>query len=135
MNEPAWVDERTALAVHRRQLAEHGGADGVRDAGLLSSALARPMNRRAYEESADLADRAELAAAYAHGIITNHPFVDGNKRTGYVVAVLFLRLNGLVLRASSDDKYLTIYGLAAGTISEPDLANWIRTHCVQTDHP
>ena len=78
MNEPAWVDERTALAVHRRQLAEHGGADGVRDAGLLSSALARPLNRRVYVESADLA---ALAAAYAHGIITNHPFVDGNKRT------------------------------------------------------
>ena len=130
MNEPAWVDERTALAVHRRQLAEHGGADGVRDAGLLSSALARPMHRRAYVESADLA---ELAAAYAHGFITNHPFVDGNKRTGYVVSVLFLRLNGLVLDASSDDKYLTFYGVAAGTITEAALAHWIRTHCVDTD--
>ena len=132
MNEPAWVDDRTALAVHRRQLAEHGGADGVRDAGLLSSALARPLNRRVYVESADLA---ALAAAYAHGIITNHPFVDGNKRTGYVVSVLFLRLNGLVLDASSDDKYLTFYGVAAGAITEAALAHWIRTHCVGTGQP
>jgi death-on-curing protein len=127
VNEPAWVDERTALAVHRRQIAEHGGADGVRDMGLLSSAIARPLNRFAYGESPDLA---ELAAAYAHGIITNHPFVDGNKRTGYVVALLFLRLNGLTLDATTDDKYLTFYGVAAGTISETELAQWIRSHGV-----
>lgn len=119
--EPNWVDERTAMAIHRRQLAEHGGADGVREPQ--SSALARPLNRFAYDDDADLA---ALAASYAHGIITNHPFVDGNKRTGYVVARLFLALNGFDIDATPDEKYLTFYGVAAGAVSETDLAAWLR---------
>lgn len=124
MPEPQWVDERTAIAIHRRQLAEHGGADGLREPHLLSSALARPLNRFAYDADADLA---ALAASYAHGIITNHPFVDGNKRTGYVVARLFLVLNGFDIDATQDEKYLTFYDVAAGTVSELELATWLRT--------
>jgi death-on-curing protein len=123
MSEPEWIDERTALALHRRQLAEHGGADGVRDPGLLSSALARPLNRLAYVESADLA---ELAAAYAHGIITNHPFVDGNKRTAFVAVELFLVLNGHELVADDADCVLTMLAVAAGTIDEDAFAQWLR---------
>lgn len=125
MSEPRWIDDTAALAIHRRQLAEHGGAEGVRDHHLLSSALARAQNRFAYGDETDLA---ALAAAYAYGVITNHPFVDGNKRTGYVVARLFLVLNGTDITASQDDKYLTFYGVAAGQISEPELADWIRSH-------
>jgi death-on-curing protein len=123
VNEPDWIDETTALAIHRRQLAEHGGADGVREPHLLSSALARPHNRFAYDEASDLA---ALAASYAHGIITNHPFVDGNKRTGYVVARLFLALNGYDVDASQDEKYVAVYGVAAGTTTEDEFAEWLR---------
>lgn len=123
MNEPEWLDERTAIAIHRRQLAEHRGADGIREPHLLSSALARPLNRFADDADADLAG---LAASYTHEIITNHPFVDGNKRTGYVVARLFLALNGFDVDATQDEKYLTFYDVAADTLSEVDLAAWLR---------
>jgi death on curing protein len=128
VNEPLWVDEATALAIHRRQLAEHGGGEGVRDPGLLSSALARPRNRYAYGESADVA---VMAAAYAHGIIINHPFVDGNKRTGYVVARLLLVLNGHDIEATQDEKYLTFLAVAAGDVSEQGLAEWLRERLVR----
>lgn len=123
MDEPVWVDERTALAIHRRQLAEHGGADGVREPNLLSSAMARPQNRWSYDSSADLAS---LAASYGFGLLNNHPFVDGNKRTGYVVTRLFLVLNGADLHATQEDKYLTFLAVAAGEPDEDGLAAWIR---------
>jgi death-on-curing protein len=98
--EPVWLDAKVALAVHDRQLAEHGGGQGVRDAALLESALARPRNRWGYGED----DRCALAAAYAFGIARNHPFVDGNKRTAWVFARLFLALNGADLRRSRQDR-------------------------------
>lgn len=121
-----WVREDVVLAVHLRQLAEHGGGEGLRDEGLLQSALARPQNLLAYgDPQPDLAD---LAAAYAYGIARNHPFVDGNKRTALIVARLFLLLNGLNLMTTQEEKYSAFLALAAGALSEEDLANWLRTH-------
>jgi death-on-curing protein len=117
-----WVEFRDALAIHDAQLSEHGGAAGVRDQGLLESALARPQNLAAYREP----DSAALAAAYAFGIARNHPFVDGNKRTSLVVLEFFLALNGMVLAADDVDCVVTILALADGTLSESDLADWIR---------
>ena len=126
--EPIWLTVDDLLAVHSRQLAEHGGGDGVRDPGLLDSALARPQFTWQYAETP--AQLATLAAALAFGVITNHPFIDGNKRTGYVAARLFLMLNGSDLRATADDKYLTIYTVAAGAMAEIELADWIRQRLV-----
>lgn len=120
--EPVWLDIGVALAVHDRQLAEHGGGEGVRDAAMLESALARPLNRWGYGEG----DRAALAAAYAFGIARNHPFVDGNKRTGWVFARLFLALNGVELRFMPEDAIRVMLALAAGEISEEVLADWFR---------
>ena len=111
------------LAIHRRQIAEHGGEAGLRDLGLLESALSRPRNIIAYAEKADTA---ALAAAYAFGIAKNHPFLDGNKRTALVVMRTFLILNGTDIDASQQDKYQTILALADGRLTEPDLAEWIR---------
>lgn len=122
--EPRWVAERSALALHDRQLAEHGGPEGVRDAGMLGSALARPVNQWAYGED----DLCALAAAYAFGIARNHPFADGNKRTAWVVARLFLRKNGLVLHHDERDAIRTVLALAAGELSEEELADWFRAH-------
>jgi death-on-curing protein len=104
-----FLDEAVALAVHEAQLAEHGGAKGIRDEGLLNSALARPRNAAAYEE----ADAARLAALYALGIIRNHPFVDGNKRVGTVLLETFLDLNGYALEATDEDLLATILAVAA----------------------
>ena len=120
-----WLKIDRVLAIHKRQIAEHGGSDGVRDTGLLESALARPQNHHAYEPDADLAS---LAAAYAFRIVKNHPFLDGNKRTGYVVMETFIVLNDAALTAAVDDKYLTILALANGSLSETALAEWIRDH-------
>lgn len=119
-----WLLEETLTAIHHRQIAEHGGSEGLRDEGLLLSALARPQNLLAYGEPAP--DLASLAAAYAYGIARNHPFVDGNKRTALVAARTFLILNGVDLEATQDDKVLTFLNLAEGTISEEQLADWIR---------
>ena len=119
-----WVLEETGRAIHHRQIAEHGGSEGLRDEGLLSSALARPQNLLAYGEAPP--DLASLAAAYAYGIARNHPFVDGNKRTALVTARTFLLLNGVDLNATQDDKFLTFVSLAQGSISEEELAAWIR---------
>ena len=124
MAEPIWVRDDVVLAIHRRQLAEHGGAEGIRDAGLLASALARPKNRLAY--SGDKPDLAALAASYAYGIAKNHAFLDGNKRVAFVVCRVFLRLNGYDMEASQVEKYLTFINLAAGRVTEEDLAAWIR---------
>ena len=119
-----WMLIDRVLAIHSRQIAEHGGGDGVRDVGLLESALARPENVAAYEPDADIAS---LAAAYAFGIVKNHPFIDGNKRTGYVVMETFLIKIGYTLQASPVDKYTTFLQLAEGSLSEEELANWLRT--------
>jgi death-on-curing protein len=119
--EPTWVDTEVVLAIHEEQLAEHGGQAGVRDRGLLESALARPRNQHAYGETS----LARLAASYAFGISRNHPFIDGNKRTSLVVAELFLELNGWVLSASDALCVTTFLALAAGELSEDELAAWI----------
>ena len=126
MREPVWVRDDVVLAIHRRQLAEHGGGEGIRDPGLLDSALSRPKNLLAY--STEEPDLALLAAAYAWGLARNHPFVDGNKRTAYVVCRTFLRLNGRDLDASQEEKYVTFLRLAEGRLTEQALAAWIREH-------
>ena len=120
-----WLRIDRVLAIHARQIAEHGGDDGIRDHGLLESALARPENIAAYVPAADIA---QLAAAYAFGLIKNHPFIDGNKRTGYVVMETFIIRNGRRLTAPPQEKFLTIIGVADGTISENDLVQWLRFH-------
>ncbi|HTW58195.1 MAG TPA: type II toxin-antitoxin system death-on-curing family toxin [Terriglobales bacterium] len=120
-----WAAEAVVLAIHEAQLAEHGGIPGIRDAGLLSSALARPHNLEAYGERPDAA---ALAAAYAFGIARNHPFLDGNKRTAFVVMELFLNLNGWALEAEDADCISTMEALAAGDRSEKALATWLRNH-------
>ena len=119
-----WLLEETLTAIHHRQIAEHGGSEGLRDEGLLLSALVRSQNLLAYGEPAP--DLASLAAAYAYGIARNHPFVDGNKRTALVAARTFLILNAVDLEATQDDKVLTFLNLAEGAISEEELADWIR---------
>lgn len=125
MNEPwRWVAAEVLLAVHEEQLAEHGGAAGVRDLGLLESALARPQNQVAYGNP----DAADLAAAYGVGLAKNHPFIDGNKRTAFVAVELFLALNGHDLVADDADCVLTMLAVAAGSLDEPGFAAWLRTH-------
>ncbi|MGI8641128.1 MAG: type II toxin-antitoxin system death-on-curing family toxin [Pyrinomonadaceae bacterium] len=124
MAEIKWLLEETVLAIHKRQIAEHGGSDGVRDLGLLLSALARPQNLSAYSE--DAPDISALAAAYAFGVAKNHPFIDGNKRTALVVMRTFLQLNGYNFNATQEEKYLTFLKLAEGSLSEEELVIWIR---------
>lgn len=124
MPEPVWITKAVALAIHERQLSEHGGGSGVRDDSLLESALGKPQNLFAYSEGT--ADLASMAASYAFGIARNHPFVDGNKRSALVVSRTFLRLNNADVVASKEDKYLTFLALAAGEISEDELAAWFR---------
>jgi death-on-curing protein len=126
MTEPKWVLDEAVRAVHRRQIAEHGGLDGVRDEGLLQSALARPKNLYHYNNPKP--SIAELAAAYAYGIARNHAFSDGNKRTALVVCDLFLGLNGLELIATETDNYQTFMQLASGALTEDELARWISSH-------
>jgi death-on-curing protein len=119
-----WIQRDVLIAVHDAQLAEHGGGAGTRDLGLLDSALGRPQNLAAYGEP----DVAALAAAYGYGISRNHPFIDGNKRTGFVAAELFLRLNGYTLEAEDADCVMTMLAVAAGEISEDAFAQWLRAH-------
>jgi death-on-curing protein len=119
-----WIEASVMLAVHEEQLAEHGGASGVRDAGLFESALASPCNLASY----DAPDAAALAAAYGFGLARNHPFVDGNKRTAFVAVELFLALNGWDLLADDANCVLTMLSLAAGELSEAEFAAWIRQH-------
>ncbi|MDQ2953925.1 MAG: type II toxin-antitoxin system death-on-curing family toxin [Pseudomonadota bacterium] len=121
MTEPKWLDTTIVLDVHAEQLALFGGADGVRDLGLLESALARPVNKFAYGES----DLAALAAAYAFGIARNHPFVDGNKRTAFASLMVFLGLNGIDFDVPPEQATAFILGLAAGEVSEESFARWI----------
>ena len=119
-----WLDGAVLRSVHDEQLAEHGGAPGTRDEALLESALARPLNLAAYGEP----DVAALAAAYGFGIARNHPFVDGNKRTAFVATELFLALNGSELTAGDADCVVTMLAVAAGTLDEAALAEWLRRH-------
>ncbi len=120
-----WVVESVALAIHETQLAEHGGIPGIRDEGLFLSAMARPQNLAAY---GDRPDAAHLAAAYAFGLARNHPFLDGNKRTAFVVMELFLNLNGWTLEADNAACISVMLALAAGKLSEEMLAKWLRDH-------
>lgn len=126
MDDPIWISKHLALAIHSRQLAEHGGADGVRDHGLLESALGRPRNHFAYEDPTPTLPA--LAASYAFGIARNHAFVDGNKRTAAVVCETFLALNGLTLEATDAELYPVFLSLAAGSLAEADLAAWLSSH-------
>lgn len=119
-----WIVTKVALAAHAEQLLEHGGGDGVRDAGMLESAMARPQNLAEYGKP----DVAALAAAYAFGIARNHPFVDGNKRTAAVVSETFLILNGQTLTATDAELVVAFVALAAGELSEDELADWFRQH-------
>ena len=128
MNEPIWIRQDVALAAHLEQLREHGGPEGVRDLGLLDSALARAKNIFAYSDPPP--SLACLAAAYAKGIVSNHPFVDGNKRTAFVVSLTFLLLNGRRLTASKEDRIVTFWNLAAGNLSEEQLAEWFERNTV-----
>jgi len=122
---PVWIDERDALALHGRLLALDGGPAGVRDEGLLKSALARPQQLHAYGNRPDTVD---LASAYTAGIIRSHPFIDGNKRTGLILGALFLELNGWTLTASEEDATRAVLGLAAGTLDESAFAAWMRAN-------
>ena len=123
-----WIDSRDARAIHDRSLILHGGAAGLRDAGLLESALARPQQLEAYSESVEVAD---LAAAYTAGLVKNHPFIDGNKRTGFVVGILFLDLNGARFTASEAPATQAVLGLAAGTLDEAGYAAFLRENISQ----
>ena len=126
MTEPIWINLRVIKAVHDRQINEHGGLPGLRDEGLLSSALSRPENFFHYSEPKP--DVAELAAAYGFELAKNHPFNDANKRTALIAMRLFLNLNGCDLVASPQDKYKTIIRVAASDINEDELAHWIRNN-------
>ncbi|WP_151955670.1 type II toxin-antitoxin system death-on-curing family toxin [Sphingomonas sp. EC-HK361] len=123
---PRFLSAEIAMAVHDRQLAEHGGLAGVKDAGLLESAIARPLNKHGYGET----DLCALAASYAFGIARNHPFADGNKRTAWVMARLFLKLNAIELSFDKADATRTMIALAAGNLSEEHLAAWFRARVV-----
>jgi death-on-curing protein len=123
--EPTWIEERDVLAIHDRLLAAHGGALGLRDDGLLQSALARPRQHYAYADSPDIV---EMAALYAAGIVRNHPFVDGNKRAGFVVGILFLELNGFSFTASEEDATQAVLSLAAGTLDEAAFTAWLQAN-------
>lgn len=119
-----WIEEAVVWAIHDAQLAEHGGSAGVRDAGLLESALARPQNLAAYGAP----DVADCAAAYGFGIARNHPFIDGNKRTAFVCTELFLALNGFVVAADDVQCVAAMLAVAAGELDEAAFAAWLRGH-------
>lgn len=123
MPEPVWISIELVHAIHKRQLAEHGGIEGVRDEGLLASALARPQHLVEYSKVPP--SIAQLAATYAYGIAKNHPFLDGNKRTSAVVCETFIELNGQVLSADDPSLCEAILGLAEGNLSEKELAEWL----------
>lgn len=122
-----WIDKQALLLLHDESLAEHGGSAGIRDEGLLDSALGRPLNLEAYGKP----DFADLAASYAVGIAKNHPFVDGNKRAAFLATGLFLYLNGYRLSVSQAEATLTMLAVAAGEIDEAAFAEWLRRHCVK----
>jgi death on curing protein len=125
VREPLWIDERDALALHDRLLVLYGGASGLRDGGLLKSALARPPQHFAYDSAADVV---QLAAIYTAGIVRNHPFMDGNKRIGFLVGILFLELNGYRFTASEEEAATSILALASGGIEEQGYASFLRAN-------
>jgi death on curing protein len=124
MTDIKWLQNNAVLAMHARQLAEHGGGAGIRDSGLLESALQRPLNKAAYGEP----DIFDLAASYAYGIARNHPFIDGNKRTALVASRTFLIINGHQITATKEDRLLTFLALASGDLTGDELAAWFRKH-------
>ena len=124
---PIWLNRAIVEALHADQIMEHGGSPGIRDEGMLDSAIARPQQKWHYEPSTDLA---ALSAAYAFGIAKNHPFVDGNKRAALVSAYTFLAVNDFELEAPEPEAVTMILGLADGSVSEDDLASWIRDHLI-----
>lgn len=130
MSEPVWIEEQETLLFHERLLVQHGGAVGVRDKGLLASALARPKQQAAY---ADMPDMASLAAAYTAGIVKNHPFVDGNKRTGFLVGILFLEMNGYRFTASQEMAANAVIMLAAGDLDERGYADFLTANTAAID--
>jgi len=123
VREPVWIDERDSLSLHDRLLALHGGAGGLRDHTLLKSALARPQQHFAYAESPNVF---EMAAAYTGGTVRNHPFVDGNKRTGFVVGILFLELNRYRFAASEEEAARAVLELASGNLDEAGYTAFLR---------
>ncbi|MGK2878777.1 MAG: type II toxin-antitoxin system death-on-curing family toxin [Solirubrobacterales bacterium] len=125
MAEIKWLHREFIFAAHRAQLNQHGGSDGLRDGGLLESALARPENLAAYEENVSTQ---ALAAAYLFGIARNHPFVDGNKRVAYAAAEAFLILNGLTVTASQLEKYEMVISVASGQSGESEIVDWLKAH-------
>ena len=124
MSDWKWINRQVLLLLHDESLAEHGGASGLRDEGLLESALARPLNLALYGEP----DAASLAASYGLGLAKNHAFIDGNKRAAFLAVGLFLGLNGYRLKATQADATLTVLSVAAGKLDEAGFAEWIRTH-------
>lgn len=129
MKEPRWIDRRALLLLHSASLAEHGGLEGVRDEGLLESALDRPRNKFAYEDELDICD---LAAAYGFGLTKNHPFHDGNKRIAFLAVGLFLAINSYELVVDQMDAIQTMLRLAAGQLTETLFAAWVRGHAMRT---
>ncbi len=127
MRAPGWISKAVVLTLHKEQLAEHGGASGIRDEGLLDSALSRPLNLFAYGEP----DLCDLAAAYAFGLANNHPFFDGNKRISNIAAETFLLLNGKDIEAEDDEKVRIWLALAFGGLTEQALADWLRAHLLK----
>lgn len=125
MKKLIWITERETLILHDRLIALHGGAPGIRDQGLLKSALARPQQILAYGESPDVM---AMAAAYTSGIVNNHPFIDGNKRTGFLIGALFLEVNGYRLTASEEDAANAVLGMAASTLNESEYAAFLRAN-------
>ena len=125
---PVWISEELVIAVHARQITEHGGSAGIRDKSLLRSALARPQQLYAYGDPSP--DIAALAASLAYGIAKNHPFVDGNKRTAAVLCELFIMVNGMSLEASDQEMLSVFLALAGGSLNEEELADWIRSHLI-----
>ncbi len=126
MKEPIWVTEKLVMMVHDMLLAEHGGLSGIRDIGLLQSALAKPQQLYKYQDGASLF---ELATAYSFGLANNHPFIDGNKRIVFTVTAVFLELNGKVLNAPEAEVVVFYEGLAGGKVSEEALAKWLEDNC------
>ncbi|MEO7073125.1 MAG: type II toxin-antitoxin system death-on-curing family toxin [Rhodanobacter sp.] len=130
-----WIERPLAIAIHERQLSEHGGGIGVRDENLLDSALARSQQSHAYgDPPPDLADLADLAASLAFGLARNRPFVDGNKGTAHVCYRVFLALNGVDLVARDEEKYVSMIALAEGSLAEAEFARWLREH-ISVDAP
>lgn len=123
MSDPVWIDAEVLLLLHRAALAEHGGLDGVRDRGLLESALSRPLNLHAYDGETDLC---RLAASYASGIVRNHPFADGNKRAAFLAAVVFLEINGVTPELAEGEAIAAVLDLASGDLPEEGFAAWLR---------